>query len=308
VVLGLSDHTRDNTVAIASVALGAKLIEKHFILDRSVGGPDAFFSVDPGELAALVRDVRTTSAALGRPRFGPSAEEVGSTAFRRSLFVSAPVKAGETFTTSNVRSVRPSNGLDPRYIGRVLGCVATRDIDAATPLAWDHVGERRQVIDVTLRLATADDADALLAWRNDPQTRAMSIDAAEVTNDQHRAWLAKTIEREDRLLFAAEHAGRAIGSVRLDAHGVACFEVSLTVAPAERGKGYAVALLRAAEAIALARGAVRLVAVIKPENTASRRAFEAAGFFGFVDHVERGVALHRCERRIAPYPQTEMPS
>ncbi len=304
VVLGLSDHTRDNTVAIASVALGAKLIEKHFILDRSVGGPDAFFSLDPDELAALVRDVRTTSAALGRPRFGPSAEEVGSTAFRRSLFVSAPVKAGETFTTSNVRSVRPSNGLDPRYIGRVLGSVATRDVDAATPLSWDLVGPRRETLDVTLRPATVADADALLAWRNDPQTRAMSIDSNEVTIESHRAWLARTLASTESSLFVAEHDGRGLGTIRLDAHGVACLEVSLTIAPEERGKGYALALLRAAEAIALARGAVRLVAVIKPENTASRRAFEAAGFYGFVDGVERGVAVQRCERRIAPYPQT----
>ena len=113
VVLGLSDHTRDNTVAIASVALGAKVIEKHFILDRSVGGPDAFFSLDPGELAEMVRAVRATTAALGRPRFGPSEDEVASTAFRRSLFVSARVAKGETFTAANVRSVRPSNGPRP---------------------------------------------------------------------------------------------------------------------------------------------------------------------------------------------------
>jgi pseudaminic acid synthase len=303
VVLGLSDHTRDNTVAIASVALGAKVIEKHFILDRTVGGPDAFFSLEPGELKALVRDVRATTAALGRPRFGPSEDEVASTAFRRSLFVSAPVKRGETFTASNVRSVRPSYGLDPKLIGAVLGRTATRDIDAATPLAWDMVGPPREVPALTLRRATKQDSAALLAWRNDPHTRAMSITNDEVTVNEHDAWLARSLEASNRWLFVAETAGRPVGVVRLDAHGPASIEVSLTVAPGERGKGYAVAMLRAAEAEARAHGAGHLVAVLKPDNTASRRAFEAAGYRGFVDHEERGVKLVRCERRIAPYKQ-----
>jgi sialic acid synthase SpsE len=82
-VLGLSDHTRDHTVAIASVALGAKIIEKHVILDRSIGGPDAFFSLEPSELGALIKAVREAEKALGAPRFGASADEQASLAFRR---------------------------------------------------------------------------------------------------------------------------------------------------------------------------------------------------------------------------------
>lgn len=303
VVLGLSDHTRDNTVAVASVALGAKLIEKHFILDRAVGGPDAFFSLEPAELTELVRAVRSTSAALGRPRFGPSEDEVASTAFRRSLYVSAPVKRGEVFTAANVRSVRPSYGMHPRHICDVLGRTATRDVDAATPLTWDLVGPPRGLAAVALRPATQDDAPLLLAWRNDPQTRAMSIDTAEVSPTDHQAWLARSLTSKERWLFIAETEDKPVGSVRLDAEGPASLEVSLTVAPGERGKGYGVALLRAAEAEAHALGAVRLVAVLKPENTASRRAFEAAGYRGFVAHQHRGAALIKCERRIAPYKQ-----
>jgi pseudaminic acid synthase len=305
VVLGLSDHTRDTTVAVASVALGAKVIEKHFIMDRSIGGPDAFFSLDPGEFAEMVRAVRATTSALGTPRFGPSADEVASTAFRRSLFISAPVKRGETLTSANVRSVRPSDGLDPSRIDDVLGHVATRDLDAATPLAWDMVGPFRATPAVTLRRATRDDGARLMSWRNDPDTRAMSITGDEVTAEQHATFLARSLDATDRWLYVAEANGSAIGMVRLDAAGPASLEVSLVVAPAARGKGYALALLQAAQAEARRHGAVRLVAVLKPENAASRRAFEAAGYHGFV-HTERsGVALLRCDRRVSPYPSKE---
>lgn len=304
VILGLSDHTRDTTVAIASVALGAKIIEKHFIVDRTLGGPDAFFSLEPSELKELVRAVRSTEAALGRPRFGPSPDEIANTAFRRSLFVSEPVKRGETLTARNVRSVRPSHGLDPRHLGAVLGRTAARDLDAAVPLAWDMVGPGAAAPAITLRPATADDAARLLAWRNDPQTRAMSVSSAEVTADEHRAFLAASLASSDRLLFVAEAEGRAVGTLRLDREPGATFAVSLTVAPEERKKGYSLSLLRAADAEALKSGGRRLVAVLKPENAASRRAFEDAGYRDFLDTEQHGVALVSCERRVAPYRQS----
>lgn len=304
VVLGLSDHTRDTTVAIASVALGAKIIEKHFIVDRSLGGPDAFFSLDPGELKELVRAVRSTEAALGSPRFGPSPDEQANTAFRRSLFVSQRVARGETFTARNVRSVRPSHGLEPRHLGAILGKTATRDIDAATPLAWDMVGPPMALPAVSLRRATQDDAARLLAWRNDPLTRAMSVNAEEVTADRHRAFLAAVLASDQQLLFIAESEGRPVGTLRLDRELDGTLEVALTVAPEERRKGYSPALLRAADAEAARLGATRVVAVLRPDNVASRKAFEAAGYRDFVDTERKGVALVSCERRIAPYRQS----
>lgn len=304
VVLGLSDHTRDTTVAITSVALGAKIIEKHFIVDRALGGPDAFFSLDPDELKELVRAVRSTEAALGQPRFGPSPDEQPNTAFRRSLFVSEKVARGETFTARNVRSVRPSYGMDPRNMSAVLGRVATRDVDAASPLAWDMVGAAASAPAVSLRLASLDDAARLLAWRNDPETRAMSVSNAEVTPEEHRAFLASSLTSTDRFLFVAERDGAAVGTLRLDREPNATFTVSLTVAPEQRRKGYSLALLHAAEVEAVARGARRLVAVLRPDNAPSRKAFEAAGYRDFLDIARDGVALVSCERRVAPYRQS----
>lgn len=298
-VVGLSDHTRDHTVAVASVALGAKLIEKHFILRRDVGGPDAFFSLEPDEFAAMARAVRDAERALGRPRFGPGPDELASTAFRRSLFVARDVRAGQVLTADDVRSVRPSAGLHPRHLPAVLGRVAARDVAAATPLAWDMVGAPPPPR-VALRPATVDDAARLLAWRNDPETRARSLDGEVVAPAAHEAWLARALASPTRAVLVAEEGGAPVGTVRLDdgAHGA--LEVSLTVAPEARGRGLGAALLRAAEDAARARGGVRLTATIKHDNAASILAFKRAGYYAFAEAAGRP-GLLVCERRLVPY-------
>jgi N-acetylneuraminate synthase len=135
--IGLSDHTLGIDVAIASVALGACVIEKHVTLARADGGPDAAFSLEPDELAVLVSGVRNAHAALGTGEFGRAGSEEGNVVFRRSLYVVADVKAGETFTERNVRSIRPGSGMAPKYLAAVLGRTAVRDIARGTPLRLD---------------------------------------------------------------------------------------------------------------------------------------------------------------------------
>jgi pseudaminic acid synthase len=139
VVAGLSDHTLGTAVPIASVAMGASVIEKHFCLSRAEPGPDSAFSLEPSEFAAMVDAVRTAERALGRPEYGVSAAEQASQVFRRSLFVVKDVKAGERFTAESVRSIRPGNGLHTRHLEEVLGREAARDIARGTPLSWDLV-------------------------------------------------------------------------------------------------------------------------------------------------------------------------
>jgi len=136
-VTGLSDHTLDNTTAIAAVALGASLIEKHFTLDRAGGGPDDGFSLEPAELAALCRDSRTAWAALGRVDYGRKASEEGNVLFRRSLFFVKDGKAGEAVTPENMRSIRPGHGLAPKHYDAVLGRRLTGDVKAGTPVSWE---------------------------------------------------------------------------------------------------------------------------------------------------------------------------
>ncbi|MCT4334438.1 pseudaminic acid synthase [Paracoccus sp. YLB-12] len=133
-VTGLSDHTLDNTTAIASIALGASIIEKHFTLDRSGGGPDDSFSLEPAEMAALCAGARTAWQALGQVDYGRKSSEQGNAQFRRSLYFLRDLKAGETVDANAVRSVRPGFGLAPRHLDRVIGATLTRDVAAMTPV------------------------------------------------------------------------------------------------------------------------------------------------------------------------------
>lgn len=142
---GLSDHTLDMAVAVAAVALGACIVEKHFTQSRAEGGPDDAFSLEPDELRSFVATVRTAQQALGDVSYGPSEKEAASRIFRRSLFAVQDVKAGQAFTAENVRSIRPGRGLHPRHLEEVVGRVAEVDVARGTPLGWHHVsGESPQ--------------------------------------------------------------------------------------------------------------------------------------------------------------------
>lgn len=138
---GLSDHTLGISVPIAAVALGAVMVEKHLTLDRSLGGPDAAFSLEPDEFAQMVKSVREVEKALGRVSYELTESQKKGKVFARSLFVVEDVKKGEKFTEKNVRSIRPGYGLHPRHLKDVLGRKATRYIEAGTPLSWELVGE-----------------------------------------------------------------------------------------------------------------------------------------------------------------------
>ncbi|WP_339518635.1 pseudaminic acid synthase [Pseudomonas proteolytica] len=134
-VTGLSDHTLDNTTAITSVALGASIVEKHFTLDRSGGGPDDSFSLEPDELFALCRDSKTAWAALGRVDYGKKSSEVSNVQFRRSLYFVKDLKAGELITPDSIRSVRPGFGLAPKHYTSIVGCVVCKDVKKHTPVS-----------------------------------------------------------------------------------------------------------------------------------------------------------------------------
>ncbi len=137
--VGLSDHTLGIAVPIAAVSLGACIIEKHLTLSRAVSGPDSAFSLEPDEFRQMVEQIRIAEKALGQVSYTVSPSEEGSRAFRRSLFVVRDVKAGEQFTPDNVRSIRPADGLPPRFLPHILGRSAARDIERGTPLSWDLV-------------------------------------------------------------------------------------------------------------------------------------------------------------------------
>jgi N-acetylneuraminate synthase len=137
--VGLSDHTLGIGAAVASVALGATVIEKHVTLRRTDGGVDSAFSLEPQELRQLVEEVERARMALGSVQYGPRPNEVASLRFRRSLYVVSKMAAGETYCRDNVRAIRPGLGLAPKHIDSVLGRRAARDIALGTALSWDLV-------------------------------------------------------------------------------------------------------------------------------------------------------------------------
>lgn len=139
-VTGLSDHTIDNSTAIASVVLGASIIEKHFTLNRNGGGPDDSFSLEPVELAALCKDTKTAWAALGKADYGRKSSEIGNAKFRRSLYFIKDMKAGDIVNQDCFRSVRPGYGIAPKYAESIIGRVITADVDKNTPVTRELVG------------------------------------------------------------------------------------------------------------------------------------------------------------------------
>ena len=139
VMTGLSDHTLDNTAAIASVALGVVAIEKHVTLDRNGGGPDDSFSLEPAELAQLVQGTRTAWEAVGQIDYGLKSSEQGNAQFRRSLYVVDDIPAGGTLTAQNVKSIRPGYGLAPKFYDDVLGRTAKVDLKRGTALSFDII-------------------------------------------------------------------------------------------------------------------------------------------------------------------------
>ncbi len=139
VVPGLSDHTLTTSLAVASVALGAKVIEKHFTLRRADGGVDAAFSLEPKEMEKLLREVEEVEKALGKVSYQLGEREAENKQFRRSLWATKAIKKGEQFTKKNIGSFRPADGLAPKLLPSILGKKATRDIDFATPLSEDLI-------------------------------------------------------------------------------------------------------------------------------------------------------------------------
>lgn len=139
VISGLSDHTSGSAVAVASIALGGCVVEKHFTLARSDGGPDAAFSLEPEEFTALVADCKRAWRSLGETTYELQGSESGSVQFRRSLYVVRDVAAGEELTRENVRSIRPGHGLAPKHLDEVLGRPAARALQRGEPLDWAGV-------------------------------------------------------------------------------------------------------------------------------------------------------------------------
>jgi pseudaminic acid synthase len=139
VISGLSDHTMGISVPVVAASVGAKIIEKHFILDRSIGGPDASFSLNEAEFTSMVKAVREAEKALGEINYSLTEKQKKGREFSRSLYIVKDIKSGEKFTEENVRSIRPGFGLHPKFLNEVLGKTAAKDLKKGTALKLDLV-------------------------------------------------------------------------------------------------------------------------------------------------------------------------
>ena len=134
VISGLSDHTLGSTAAVVATCLGAKVIEKHLILDRSIGGPDASFSLDEKEFTQMVQEVRAAEKAIGKVSYKLTEKQQAGKAFSRSLYVVQDIKKGEQFTEENIRSIRPGFGLHPKYYKDIIGTSANQNFETGDRL------------------------------------------------------------------------------------------------------------------------------------------------------------------------------
>ncbi|MFK7767060.1 MAG: pseudaminic acid synthase [Mariniblastus sp.] len=137
--VGLSDHTLESQTAVVAVAMGASIVEKHITLSRNDAGPDSSFSLEPDEFEELVTAIRQAESTIGSVHYGPTETDKNNLAFRRSLFATRNIKAGEPFTPENVRSIRPGQGLEPKHLDKILEGTAAEEIERGTPLKWRHV-------------------------------------------------------------------------------------------------------------------------------------------------------------------------
>ncbi len=137
--VGLSDHTMGIGVSIAAISQGASVIEKHFTIDRSEGGVDSAFSMEPQEMSLLVIESERAWQSLGKVTYGPSKEEEQSLAFRRSIYITQDLVAGQEFTIENIRRIRPGFGLEPKHYDSLIGRSVSKNVTKGTPLTWDLV-------------------------------------------------------------------------------------------------------------------------------------------------------------------------
>ena len=318
VLTGLSDHSLDPVDGpFAAAVLGAAVIEKHFTFSKTAPGPDHAFAVEPDGLKALVAAVRRAETVRGkaRKRIHPVEEELRSFA-RRSIFTTRPIEIHERFTRENVDVLRQGKlgaGLPPSRLDDVLKGVAATNLKAEQPLSPSSVlvngtalaenaargqaAQEARTPDVRLRSATVHDAGLVWCWANDPHTRRVSLSSGRIPYRSHIEWFADALASDSRTLLIATRDADPVAMVRVDCPAaedgdpVGLPEVSLNVAPDQRGRGVGRGALEALVRWSRDQGIAKLGAAILAGNDASRTCFENVGFRFNAKRVVRGAPV-----------------
>jgi N-acetylneuraminate synthase len=298
VLTGLSDHSRDPIAApMTAAALGAVVIEKHYTLSNRLPGPDHAFAIEPHELAEMVRRIRDVHDALGTGHKEISAVEQELRAFaRRSVYSTRRIEAGEPLTTDNsavLRAGKLQHGMAPRDYPRSLGRPLARVIDAHQPVSASDLTPAPEVAPaISLQPAGPEDEGRVWVWNNEPDTRRASLRSDIIPWHDHRHWFAARLaDPQTSLWIVQTPTDGAVGSVRIERRAEEDV-LSIACTPGVRGQGIgARAIAAAAEQHARSGRGTVLVAFVKPDNAASLRAFERAGFVRDGSREVEGQAL-----------------
>lgn len=282
VPVGLSDHSREPLIApLGAVALGAKIIEKHFTTDNKLPGPDHGFAILPEELKEIAKNVKMLEEALGKEDKKVIEEEKELYDFARVyIYTTKDMKKGDTFTTENIAVLRPGKaekGLEPEKYEKIIGKKAATELKKGQPLKEENIEPENKI---TFRPATQKDSKFLFELRNDPSVRKKSATTHEIKWEEHDAWLTKSLKMPDRHLFIIKLGEKEIGQIRFDKETDSnTAEVSIALYSEHRGKGIGSQVLKEGCNFAFTKFKYdTLSARIKKENTASIKAFEKNGF------------------------------
>ncbi len=292
VPVGFSDHSMGSAADVVAVALGACVIEKHFCLSRAIKNPDSEFSMEPAEFAQMAKEVRMAAEIRGHVTYRPSDKEQKSATFRRSIFTTRDLSAGETFTLDNLRSVRPGTGVKPAYLADILGRKSAGAIEGCEPLFFHHVEDRSFL----LRLKTAEfcsnrlqmqgiaagDADCIVTWRSDEGIVRYFKNPVKATRETHDAWFARYLDDEGRFDFLVREASTGVpvglvGIQNID-YPTRSAEIAYLIGTEQR-RGFGKEAVEAMIGFAVRRLRIRdFIAVVHVGNEASARLIEGLGF------------------------------
>lgn len=291
VPVGLSDHSMGSLAAVAAVAMGGSIIEKHFCLSRDIENPDSSFSMEPQEFANMVQDIRQVERARGKVSYGPTAQEKNNLNFRKSIFIVKDVKENEVLTEENIRVIRPGYGLHPREYEYLLGKKVKHSLQAGTPLTLREIGDYFQV-------QSADESHErlLFDWANDKDVRQNAFTTETITWDNHRVWYQSLLADENRRLYIFYRKDQPVGMIRYDIQAESG-RISYSIEKDFRGRGFGKVMVEQAEQVLKKeRPEIQMItAEVKPTNTASMRVFEELGYQMSKEDTTYVLYTHRCE-------------
>ena len=294
--VGFSDHSMGSVAAVAAVALGACVVEKHFCLSREIKNPDSEFSMEPHEFKAMARDVNSAFRSRGKISYRPSKSEEASKSFRRSLFSVEDIKEGEKFTSQNIKVIRPGYGIKPKFIYDIINKTATKNIKRGTPISENLIDsapidshkkcfESERLI---FREICYDDTDKLVRWRSNPNIFSFFRNAKPLTHKKHLNWYKTNyLLSPDRIDFIVTEKSTSedIGFCNAKINNDNSCEIGYAIGEiSAQGKAFATETVKTMINEFHKKGINTFYATIRKDNAASIKVIERNGF-SFKDNL-----------------------